>query len=161
MYYGKPWLCVRCVQGKECMYVGYAREIINVITHYGQYHKKHRLNMTLDLQSIFGLLCTAVLIGWDPATPPSNPHLSSYARAPLVSKDRCHLFVTPCTKRQGAFSPYTLIYVLFAYSTNTQKKWEIRRTTFLLATIPDEENEIVFRKIEIEDSMLAQEQLYK
>ncbi len=25
--------------------------------------------MELDLQSLFGLLCTAVLIGWDPATP--------------------------------------------------------------------------------------------
>ena len=25
-----------------------------------------RLNMELDLQSLFGLLCTAVLIGWDP-----------------------------------------------------------------------------------------------
>ncbi len=30
----------------------------------------HRLNMELDLQSLFGLLCAAVLIGWDPATPP-------------------------------------------------------------------------------------------
>jgi hypothetical protein len=26
--------------------------------------------MELDLQSLFGLLCTAVLIGGDPATPP-------------------------------------------------------------------------------------------
>ncbi len=30
----------------------------------------HRLNMKLDLQSLFGLLFIAVLIGWDPATPP-------------------------------------------------------------------------------------------
>ncbi len=29
-----------------------------------------RLNMELDLQSLFGFLCSAVLIGWDPATPP-------------------------------------------------------------------------------------------
>ncbi len=28
----------------------------------------HRLNMELDLQSLFRLLCTAVLIVWDPAT---------------------------------------------------------------------------------------------
>jgi hypothetical protein len=28
----------------------------------------HRFNMELDLQSLFGLLCTAVLIGRDPAT---------------------------------------------------------------------------------------------
>jgi hypothetical protein len=31
---------------------------------------RHRLNMELDLQSLFGFLCTAVLIGLDPATPP-------------------------------------------------------------------------------------------
>ncbi len=50
---------------------------------------RHRLNMGFDLQSLFGLLCTAVLIGWDHATPPS------YTRALLVSQDRRHLFVTP------------------------------------------------------------------
>ncbi len=33
----------------------------------------HRLNMELDLQSLFGLLCTAALIGWDLATPPPPP----------------------------------------------------------------------------------------
>ncbi len=54
----------------------------------------HRLNMELDLQSLFGLhvQCTAVLIGWDP--PPR--FLSSYTRALLVSQDRRHLSVTPC-----------------------------------------------------------------
>ncbi len=51
--------------------------------------------MELDLQSIFGLLCTAVLIGRDPATLPLLPHLGSYIRALLVSQDRRHLFVTP------------------------------------------------------------------
>ncbi len=56
----------------------------------------HRLNMELDLQSLFGLLCTAVLIGWDPAaSPPPSPHLGSYTRALLVSQDWWHLFVTP------------------------------------------------------------------
>jgi hypothetical protein len=29
----------------------------------------HRLNMELDLQSLFELLCTALLICWDLATP--------------------------------------------------------------------------------------------
>ncbi len=33
----------------------------------------HRLNMELDLQSLFGLLCTAELIGWDPETPSPPP----------------------------------------------------------------------------------------
>ncbi len=43
------------------------------------------------------LMCTAVLIGWDPAAspPPSHPHLGFYTRALLVSKDRRHLFITP------------------------------------------------------------------
>jgi hypothetical protein len=54
----------------------------------------HWLNMELYLQSLFGLLCTAVLIGWDPATPPLRPLLGSYTRALLVSQDKRHLFVT-------------------------------------------------------------------
>jgi hypothetical protein len=49
----------------------------------------------LDLQSLFWLLCTAVLIGWDPATPLLPPHLGSYTRALLDSQDRRHLFVIP------------------------------------------------------------------
>ncbi len=57
----------------------------------------HKLNMELDLQSLFGLLCTAVLIGRDPATPPLPP-LGSYTRALLVSQDRRHLFVTSCCR---------------------------------------------------------------
>ncbi len=62
------------------------------------------LNMELDLQSLFGLLCTAVLIGWDPATPPLLPHLGSYTRALLAGKDRRHLFVTPCLHQmKGSF----------------------------------------------------------
>ncbi len=46
----------------------------------------HRLNMELDFQSLLGLLWTAALVGWDPATPPFPPHLGSYTRALLVSK---------------------------------------------------------------------------
>jgi hypothetical protein len=43
-------------------------------------------------------MCTAVLIGLDPATPPPLPqHLSSYTRAQLGSQDKQHLFVTPFT----------------------------------------------------------------
>ncbi len=42
-------------------------------------------------------MCTAVLISWVPATPPLPPHLDSYTRALFVSKDRRHLFVTPCS----------------------------------------------------------------
>ncbi len=35
------------------------------------YRVPHRLNMDLDIQSLFWRLCTAVLIGWEKATPPS------------------------------------------------------------------------------------------
>ncbi len=44
----------------------------------------------------FGLLYIAVLVGWNPATPPSPRHWGSYTRALLVSQDRRHLFVTSC-----------------------------------------------------------------
>jgi hypothetical protein len=50
--------------------------------------------MELDLQSLLGLLCTAVLLGRDPRNSPFPPHLCSYMRALLVSQDRRHLFVT-------------------------------------------------------------------
>jgi hypothetical protein len=57
-----------------------------------------RLNMELDLQSLFGLHCTPVLIGWDPSTP--TPHPCSWAHIReryCVIQDRRHLFVIPCT----------------------------------------------------------------
>ncbi len=54
------------------------------------------LNMELDLQSLFGLLCTAGLISLNPATPPP-PRIWAHRRGRLlVSQDRRHLFVTPC-----------------------------------------------------------------
>jgi hypothetical protein len=43
------------------------------ITSRGLQPYTHRLNVEFDLQILFGLLCTAVLIGWDPATPPPLP----------------------------------------------------------------------------------------
>ncbi len=52
---------------------------------------KHRLNMELYLQSLFELLWTAVLIGWDPATPSLPRIWVSYTRALLVSQDRTFL----------------------------------------------------------------------
>ncbi len=72
--------------------------------------------MELDLQSLFGLQCTAVLIGGDPTTPPPPPAFGLIyvrysalvtTRALLVNQDRRHLFVTPWNqamtplKRQG------------------------------------------------------------
>jgi hypothetical protein len=57
------------------------------------------LNMELDVQRLFGLLCTADSAA-SPTPPP--PNLGSYTRALLVSQDRQHLLVTPC---QGTISP--------------------------------------------------------
>ncbi len=63
--------------------------------HRSRLRTNHRFNMVLDLQSLFGFLCTAVLMGWDPATPlPPPPQLGSYTRALLVSQDRRHLIVS-------------------------------------------------------------------
>ncbi len=62
---------------------------------------QHRLNKELDLQSLYWLLCTAVLIGSHPATSPS-PRIWAHIRgALLVSQDRRHLFVTPWLTMKG------------------------------------------------------------
>ncbi len=53
----------------------------------------YRLNIELDLHFL-GSMGTAVVIGWDPATP-LPLHLGANTRALLVSQDRRHLFVTP------------------------------------------------------------------
>jgi hypothetical protein len=50
------------------------------------------------------VMCTAVLIGWGPATLP--PHLGSYKGA-MLSKDRRHLFVIPCSKYSGFWNSKT------------------------------------------------------
>ncbi len=58
----------------------------------------HRLNMEIDLQSLFGLYITwrARLYSLAETPNPPPPALDSYTRALFVSKDRRHLFVTPC-----------------------------------------------------------------
>ncbi len=55
-------------------------------------HSATGLNMELDLQSLFGLQCTLC-----PRNSPPPPHLGSCTRALVVSQDRRHLFVTPCS----------------------------------------------------------------
>ncbi len=58
-------------------------------------HYYHRLNMELDLQSLVGLLCTSVFIGWGPATPPF-PRIWAHIRGRLlVSQDRGHFLINP------------------------------------------------------------------
>ena len=64
-----------------------------------RWYRTHRLNMELDLQSLFGLHVTwcaqLYSLAETPQPHPIPPHWDSYARALSVSKDR-HLFVTPC-----------------------------------------------------------------
>jgi hypothetical protein len=56
----------------------------------------HRLNIKLDLRSLFGLHVYSCTHWLRPRNPSPTPHLGSYTRALLVSQDRRHLFVTPC-----------------------------------------------------------------
>ncbi len=59
----------------------------------------HRLNMKVDLQSLFGLHVTwcaqLFSLAETPQLPPSPRIWTRITRALLVSKDRRHLFVTP------------------------------------------------------------------
>ncbi len=59
----------------------------------------HRLNMEVDLQSLFGLRVTwcahLFSLAETPQLPPSPRILTRITRALLVSKDRRHLFATP------------------------------------------------------------------
>ncbi len=79
--------------------------------------KNHRLNMELDLQSLFGLLCTAVLysLAETRQLPPLWAH--TRGRALLSSQDRRHLLVTPCPKRTKLYHlttqhcPFQTVYV--------------------------------------------------
>ncbi len=91
----QAWLC-----GKPCgrPYIRFQRSTrslaaccniaaVEIRQHRTLFTSTHRLNMKVDLQSLFGLNV------WDPATPPLPlpPHWDSNTRALLVSKDRRHL----------------------------------------------------------------------
>ncbi len=60
--------------------------------------QNHRLNMELNLQSLFGLHVTWCEQLYPLAETPHPQHLDSYTRALLVSQDRRHLFLTPWSK---------------------------------------------------------------
>jgi hypothetical protein len=54
--------------------------------------------MELDLQSLFGLHVHSCTYCKRPRNASPQPTFGSYTRVPLVSQDRRHLFVTPCTR---------------------------------------------------------------
>ncbi len=65
----------------------------------------HKLNMDLDLQSLFGLHVHGCTHWRRPRKPPPPPpYLGSYTRALLVNQDRRHLLVTPgCRLYRGRY----------------------------------------------------------
>ncbi len=76
------------------------------------------------------VMCTAVLIGWHPATPLSPRNGDSYTRALLVSKDIRHLFVTPWWGAcQPPFTISTITYKVVVYVYAPAERTE---TLFLL-----------------------------
>jgi hypothetical protein len=104
--------------------------------------------MELDLQSLSGLLCTAVLIGRDPATPPLPPHWGSYTRALLVSQDRRHLFLTPWVQhsalyKKGADS------VLINYSTRVSTQHYTKKVPFLACFINSQKSLDTVAKVKL------------
>ncbi len=60
----------------------------------GDIPDNHRLNVELNLQSLFGPLCTAALIGWDPATHPS-PRIWAHIRGRSWSAKIDDIFLWP------------------------------------------------------------------
>jgi hypothetical protein len=71
---------------------------------------RNKLNMELDLQSLFGLHAYSCTHRLRPRNSPLPPHLGSYSRAPMVSQDRRHLFVTPCCKSSQGLRYRTVLF---------------------------------------------------
>ncbi len=67
--------------------------------------------MELDIKVYFGPMCTAVLIGWEPAPFPLSPHLGLYTRTQLVSQNRRHLFRDPLARDLQESAKVVLLYV--------------------------------------------------
>ncbi len=83
----------------------------------------------------FHVMCTAVLTGWDPQTPPRI--WTRITRALLVSTDRRHLFVTPWYNHMSftpcwLIDPYKVIFQID--SVLARSKCEIYSTCVSMAT---------------------------
>jgi hypothetical protein len=77
----------------------------------------HSLNMELDLQSLFGLLCTAVTHWVRPcnSTPPPSPHIWAHIYGAICQPRYCrlHLFVTPWSWPLEIYRPLVHCTVYF------------------------------------------------
>ncbi len=78
-----------------CNYIIDTKAFISVPLKYNS----HRLYMELDLQSLFGFHVHSLVESPQLPPPPLPPHLGSYTRALLVSRDRRHLLVTPSSNK--------------------------------------------------------------
>jgi hypothetical protein len=98
-------------------------------------------------------MCTAVLIGWGPATPPPPRIWTRITRALLVSKDRRHLFVTPWWNLSVALGIGCRCYCfhqlisqrfsgehLGSFLEGTEEDWNKREEHFLGANLEDVED---------------------
>ncbi len=80
-------------------------------------------------------MCTAVLIGWDPATPPSPRIWTRITWSLLVSKDRRHLFVIPwCQAKEHWRKVSNRSYLFFSRCPNKIFKTFLIEDFFLFAT---------------------------
>ncbi len=92
----------------------------------------HRLNMELDLQSLFGFhvhSCTHLLTLRNPT--PLPPHLGSYTRALLVNQERRHLYVTHWWV-MGVLCAHQNVSISTGYPKNWKNKDDIIRSSHLL-----------------------------
>ncbi len=86
-------------------------------------YQDHKINMEIDLQSLFGLHVTwcaqLYSLAGTPQLPPAPRIWTRITRALLVSKDRRHLFVTPWSRR---YTRTSLLSVSLAFG-----PWYINR----------------------------------
>jgi hypothetical protein len=84
----------------------------------GKISSSHRLNMEVDLQSLFGLhltWCAQLFSLAETPQLPTSPRIwTRITRVLLVSKDRRHLFVTPC-QQCNLFNFFSYLIYLFRY----------------------------------------------
>ncbi len=85
-----------------------------------KYCQNHRLNMELDLRTLFGLhvhctLYTTLFIGWDPATLPSRRHIWAHIRGHYWSAKIDYISCEPLAKTYNLnflwrHSPKSILY---------------------------------------------------
>ncbi len=91
--------------------------------------KAHRLNIELDLQSLFGLHVHSCTHWLRPRNPPP-PAFGLYTRALLVSQDRRHLFVIPWKSRIRIILE-SAVSILYTVTSSSARRCITRRVSLL------------------------------